>query len=482
MINRMRTDIYIHASREGDSVTSDNNAMREYLKVAREYHACEHGGNRLRIHLVLRNQLLANTLRRLPLEQELSENVELYAYTLEDFWAMEVLGLIADKKPLLDREAIGYSSMKRVHFVLFGVSDLAQSLIVNAALTAHYPNFCRDNSLRTRITWVGDSLDEFTNFKYHYCGLLENSFRRDIVVDNEDVKLTEFSPKYANSRCDFVDIEWEFVAAPGCSEVITYKMKKWAEDDNQLLTIAYCYNEDSRNLESSIALSDNIREKVPTLIKQDDATVINVLRDSNRFSNLIPVGANCGQVSMKNFIRMAQCVNYAYCRMRSATKEETQNGISDMIVATELPTKDELQRLWNNPKLTTPKRWSNVYNAFTVPTKMRSLGYSMQDWKQLIAIKDHDVELLAEVEHNRWCIEELILGYLPTTDEEHSKILSDIANREVLKREFKHDDLRHFSELGTDESGLSVKRYDVALVRSLPLIAHSYYLASTDEE
>jgi hypothetical protein len=168
--------------------------------------------------------------------------------------------------------------------------------------------------------------------------------------------------------------------------------------------------------------------------------------------------------------------------MRTSTQEEQQSGAGEMVVATELPCIEELQRLWNNSSLTTPKRWSNIYCAFTISTKMHSLGFSMNDWRQLIAIRDCDVQILAEVEHNRWSIEELILGYVPTTDEEHQEILSDMSKRKILKRQFKHDDLRHYSELGVDESGLSVKRYDVGLIRSLSLIAHSYYKEIANDE
>ena len=83
--------------------------------------------------------------------------------------------------------------------------------------------------------------------------------------------------------------------------------------------------------------------------------------------------------------------------------------------------------------------------------------------------------MLAEVEHNRWSVEELVLGYRPATEEEHAEIMKDISLRSKFKTEFVHDDLRSYRELGVDETGLSVVRYDVGLVRTLPLLAYSYH-------
>ena len=146
-----------------------------------------------------------------------------------------------------------------------------------------------------------------------------------------------------------------------------------------------------------------------------------------------------------------------------------------MDVAVEVPTNRQLQELWNNKRLTTPKRWSNVYNAFTLRCKMHSLGHPDDDWNTLFAISDQDVEILSEVEHNRWSVEELILGYRPATETEHAEILNDITLRSKLKADFIHDDLRSFRELGVDETGLSVVRYDSGLTRTLPLVAYIYY-------
>ena len=146
-----------------------------------------------------------------------------------------------------------------------------------------------------------------------------------------------------------------------------------------------------------------------------------------------------------------------------------------MAIAVETPTVTELQECWNRSHLSTPKCWSNLYNAFTLRTKMHSLGHDDHEWNVLLSIGSQEVEALAEVEHNRWSVEELVLGFKPTTEEEHQAILQDVNKRDKLKAAFKHDDLRSYHELGSDATGLPVTRYDVGLIRTLPLLAYTYY-------
>lgn len=471
-------NVYIYSKASTDISESDNHAIREFYKVAGEYDAEKNGGIRLRVHLVLKSQALVNVLRRLPLGDEMARKVELYAYTVEDLWSMELLGIRPGENALLDRESITAESDVRVHLVLFGVTGQAESLAVHTALTAHFPNYCRDNSLRTRITWVGDSIDEFSRFRQQYRNLLENSFHRTVVVASGDVAVNSFAPKYITERRDFVDVEWEFVEGKSYSDAIRYKLCRWATDENQLLTVAFCYDNDDRNINEALALPLNTMPQFPVLLKVKDGASINFLKLSASFSQLRPFGMdNIGLNHMGEFIDMAQYVNYAYCKMRSTSRCERESGATDMIVATELPTIEELQDLWNKSVLTTAKRWSNIYNAFTLNTKMHSMGHLFDSWHKFFAVGDSEVEVMAEVEHNRWSVEELILGYAPTTADEHNAIMNDVGLRNKLKAEFKHDDLRNYSELGNDDTGLPVSRYDAAIIRSLPLIAYSYSIS-----
>jgi hypothetical protein len=115
----------------------------------------------------------------------------------------------------------------------------------------------------------------------------------------------------------------------------------------------------------------------------------------------------------------------------------------------------------------------------TIPTKMRSIGLNENDWSRFYDIPQQDIELLAQVEHNRWNVEELILGFRPCTNEEQERIAAEIkTQKKAFKAQKIHYDLRAYHDLRPDETGKSVKVYDLCLSSCLPLIAKAF----TDEK
>ena len=105
---------------------------------------------------------------------------------------------------------------------------------------------------------------------------------------------------------------------------------------------------------------------------------------------------------------------------------------------------------------------------------MRSIGLKETDGEKFYDIPQQDIELLAEVEHNRWSVEELILGFRPCTEDEQIQIEADIQLKPIMKGRKIHYDLRAYNDLRPDETGKSVKVYDRCLCSCLPLIAKTY--------
>ena len=472
-----KLDFLIKSDGNTSVFIADNEAVEKMKEAATHYQASEHDGNRLRIHLVLRNQGLADSFKRLPLTGDMADNIELYAYTAEDLWSMKMLGIHPGSTTRLDRQPMTADSRQFIHFVIFGASNQSESLAIHTVLTAHYPNYCRDNSLRTRITMIADSQKEFHHFQQRYRNLLVNSYRRVVEVDGDNVECSVLTPQYSGVRKDFVDIEWEFVSGRSEDAAIGYKLQKWAQDEQRQLTVAFCYDQDERNLTEALSLPAELLDFIPVWIRLEDERALDFMKQSERYARLMAFGMKDAVLpDLSVFIQLAQCVNFAYNKMRETSIEKEKKGLYSLEVAIDPPEEQELQQLWNNGRLTTEKRWSNIYNAFSLRTKMYSLGHPMEKWDTLFAISDKETESLSEVEHNRWCAEELVLGYRPTTEEEHARISSDISWRSKFKAEFKHDDLRNYHELGVDETGLPVARYDTGLVRTLPLLAYTYHL------
>ena len=107
----------------------------------------------------------------------------------------------------------------------------------------------------------------------------------------------------------------------------------------------------------------------------------------------------------------------------------------------------------------------------TLGTKMHSIGHSSEDWQEYYALTMDEINMLTEVEHNRWSVEELILGYRPVTNEEQALIETDISQKKTLRNTKKaHYDLRSFDDLRSDSTGKNVNVYDMALIQGIPLI------------
>jgi len=111
----------------------------------------------------------------------------------------------------------------------------------------------------------------------------------------------------------------------------------------------------------------------------------------------------------------------------------------------------------------------------TIPTKMRSIGLQEDDWEKFYDITQQDIELLAQVEHNRWSVEELILGFRPCTDEEQEMIAADVKTQKALFKTRKiHYDLRAYNDLRPDGTGKPIQVYDLCLSACLPLITKAF--------
>ena len=83
------------------------------------------------------------------------------------------------------------------------------------------------------------------------------------------------------------------------------------------------------------------------------------------------------------------------------------------------------------------------------------------------------IEILAQMEHNRWVVEELLLGYRPVNQQEDLAIDNNKTLKSVMKQQYIHYDIRPYEGLKTDEHGNDVRENDKLIVRNIHLIASS---------
>lgn len=432
-------------------------------------------------HLLLHNKVTLWLLQTLDLYPEIHKKLELYAFTMEDQWAKTVFcGLgKGSSYPPLDREKIDAMSNKIVHLVIAGFSDLGESLALHAALVAHFPNYLRNQALRTRITIVDKDLAEQRDtFIQRYANLFEHSYYRTInLVQRQMSQYHE--PIYHATREDFVDVEWEFVDGYFYDPLLQRKIKLWSEDKEQLLTLALCDVEMENNFDRAFALPKSLYvNDITVLVATKHSGMLEKVRETEGYRNLFPIAMDdCGYDVRLPLLQMAKRLNYFY------TCSYGQEG-----VPTDMPI-EKIEAAWRTLQ-SFSIRYSNLYNVMTVATKMRSLGHEEKDWDKFFALTQEEIETLSAVEHNRWSVERLVLGFRPPTDTEREEIKLNVESfiaakktgcepppqdlKSLYKKQKVHYDLCSYRELCVDKTGQDVRVYDYDLTACIPLIAQSF--------
>lgn len=325
------------------------------------------------------------------------------------------------------------------------------------ALVSHYTDFKNNSKFRTRITILVDNVTPIHDFVFEYQELFDNSYWRIVDLTSEKPKVELHRPQYEGRRKDFVDVEWEFVIGHLSNPILQTKIRRWANDSRQDLTIALCYDDADKNKRFAEKFKHRLPDTVHIEIHNNDS--------------------EAEKEKMEEWLGMAKYLHYFY-----------QASYELKHVPTEMP-EDEVNKAWD--ALDDTLKMSNIYNVMSIPHKMQLLGHDRDDWGAFYALTADEIEQLTAVEHNRWCVERLIQGSRPCTDEECKEIYDDMRRRlsddeyaktnpVSLKKKYKternaHYDLCAFSELGVDETGLPVSRYDRDLTAAIPLIVKTYY-------
>lgn len=343
------------------------------------------------------------------------------------------------------------------HIVCFGEAEaLAETLPLYA--NSHQSGaYVSNPSKRTRISVVIDDTDFIDDFMFLRKELIENSFRRIVDLRGKIPQVRLYKPMYYGKRPDFVGTEWEFVIGKISSEAVQAKMQLWASDPDRQLTVYLGFDNPVRNRNYAEILQRRLGRDLTVDLRDDDS----VAKKSRE----------------KEFTEMAKYVNYVY-----------NLSFDKLGVPAELP-QNEVDEAWEKVTDDTARN-SSLFNVMSLEQKMLLLGHDRSDWATFYALSADEIEFLTAVEHNRWVIERLLQGNRPCTDEERAEIEEDMRRRLTdseysekhpvsLKKKYKlergaHFDLCSFDELGVDESGLPVTRYDRDLVAAIPLIVKTF--------
>ena len=397
--------------------------------------------------------------------------------------------------PAVYGQGIAPNDTKFVHLVFVGTTNFAVAFAMEAAHVLHFPNFNRDNKLKTRISFIDINADkekdEFITRNRHFFEV--QSYRYlDLSEDSKTPKTIICGPTKSTDIQDFLDVEFEFIKGDIFSKKVQKEISDWALADNQYLSIFLAMGNQHNNFVMGMNMPDEVYDNaIPVFIRQDrsDNFVTNLriaddhesdyfkvvngkLKDSKRkarYANIYPFGMNETAYSADNkSVKRAKLINYLY-----ETADYSTYRFQSILSLDAIPEEkiwEDADKMWQ--KLTVALKWSNLYNSYTIRTKLASLramrGLKLDDTsRDMTSLSDNEVEEMAKVEHNRWNVEKLLMGYRrPHENEDKYKAPNNEAKGKLGKNKnlFIHSDIRPFKDLG------EIKELDREFSRYIPWI------------
>ena len=400
--------------------------------------------------------------------------------------------------PLEGTGGFSTKSEKYVHFVVVGMSKMGIAMALQAAQIAHYPNFKPQNGRRTRITFIDLNADSEKDF---FIGRFQNMFNlarhRYLDLSNSSDLNVEWTDPICSTEGNFIDIEWEFIKGNLEKESVKSYLRTIAgeaEKNEKVLTIAICRPLAHEAIAAALYMPDEVYQFAQQIwVYQREASdmIANITNKNNAdryYDKIRPFGMSDADFTTdKECYYRAQLANYVYDLMFDDTiVDEKINVVIDKIGNASDKCKMSVPRAkWK--ELTMFHRWSNKYLANSFETKLRSLGrYTTSNVElnlDVLSVKmDENKEAMAECEHNRWNMQQLLMGFRAYTDGELRQYLAIVcenkdeqkAKRKKYKKEKQngkdraHLDICSYAKLKEIDAG--VMGYDEKLNAAVPYI------------
>lgn len=363
-----------------------------------------------------------------------------------------------DYLPLDGEKGISPESNCYVHLVIVGMSKMGIAMAIQAAQVAHYPNFkITDengnkvkNPLRTRITFIDENADcEMECFMGRFQNLFALSRYRYIDASCKDCDidapwtdaLTVDGSEYRTIGDNFLDIEWEFIKGSVENAGVVQYLKTAAQEANpvdgqpvSLLTVAVCHPLAHQAIAAGIYMPAQVYDYAQqVLVYQREASdiVYNLTSDKTkahkRYAKLRPFGMQYADfTTYKEPYYRAQLCNYLYTIIcdTALVDKLLQIDVADKDGSLK-PVTDAWKRLAIFDKL------SNKYLANSFETKIRSIGGTLVDvalhYNELVAAFAAMKMPMAECEHNRWNMQQLLMGFRAFNDNDMAELQKEAA-------------------------------------------------------
>ncbi len=404
--------------------TESGNSGRKVCKVMFEYQTTSS---------IFQFSDISDTIRR---------NLIFIPFNRYESWARKVIvdGTFEQFEYMpLEGAGLAEDSSEFAHLVIVGMSKMGVAMALETLLQAHYPN---SDKARTRITFIDTDADkEMKFFKGRYDTLFELVRSRYIDAASESYDKPWVDP-FSAENCrwahlngkpeSFLDVEVEFIKGELESEGVRECLIAMAADNLARLTVAICLPQTHQAIAASLYMPLEVykseRLQQIWVYQCESGDIIANLVDNHmsiRYEKIRPFGMMYGEyMSDRSLYLKAMLVNVAY---DVATKKDAiwPEDISDRMDEGYV----QARKSWK--KLPVDKMWSNKYCADSIYIKIRNIMKDNSDYASservvelLKTDKAKTVKAITEAltaydkslsvtEHNRWNVQQLLLGYSP---------------------------------------------------------------------
>ncbi len=425
---------------------------------------------RLNCRVMFEYQTTFSVFQFFDIDEQMDAYINFIPFNYYEMWAQNVLiNRKLDKKQIEDNfknggylPLEGASGIKQndgnyVHLFIIGMSRMGVAMAIEAAHLAHYPNY-EGKKIRTKITFIDKNAAEEKDF---FMGRFKELFTLsrwrygDVCSDSGLIWHMPHVPSgYEYLGNDFIDIEWEFVNGGIESSAIQDYILASANPMAKI-TIAVCLPESNRShavalyLHKKIYESDSVQQVL--VYNRYGSSVVGAISSGKSIypyrGKLRSFGSSAHSIviehleiseSVGRFINKAYAGDSKQYAIREDSQYEGKSKVANL--------------------------WSSIYNGNTLWTKLRCIDFNANTF----ANNEKDIKILADVEHNRWNVEELLMNFRYLEEEEQIEVINGKKKKKDLKKQMAHLDICSNKKLLNIDSG--AHKYDIILTKCLPEI------------
>ena len=368
---------------------------------------------------------------------------------LDEYIAEQTLLGVGGKIPI-DGAGQKAGRWSAVRFVIAGMSPMGMAMAKTAAHLCHFKG--EDKSVITFIqSGIRPSMEKFIAenpwlFRLSHYTYIKPGGKPEVHLPDKEYG-------------DLLDIKWEFIDAGLSSPDVGKMLETWAKDSGIQLSLAICTDSDEENMSAALHLPGALyRTDIPIYVHTESgSSIMGLAARTGLFGSIRDFGAGTSSDSDPLLTRRSiagRRVNYVYSRLYGNSDEDPDS-------------------LWYSLK--EADKFSSIYYANSIPVRLRTTDIPGPG----STLDKESAYGLCRLEHDRWMMTELLMGFKPYSIKERkdliSKVLKEVPKgesptwkslRQARKQYFTHIDIAPFDELVDEEEKLK----DINLMVNIPFI------------